>query len=585
MKKLIMKMLFILIALFLINGCSKNNTTNNNKDNHKEMNTSRTEHTKTEDTKTEDTKTEDTQKTTLPPKKDPIQEQLNKLTLNEKIGQMIIAGFDGTTVNSNTQNLINKYKPGGLILYQTNVKDAAQLVNLTNAIKNANSNNKVPLFISVDQEGGRVHRMPSSIQITPSARIIGNKNDQKYAYNIGKVIAYELQAFGFNTDFAPVLDIQSNPKNTVIGDRSFGTNSSIVSKMGVSMMNGISSGKIIPVIKHFPGHGDTSVDSHLELPLVLNDLTRLKQVELVPFNNAIKDHADMVMVAHILVKKIDPNYPASMSKTIITDLLRKQYGFRGVVISDDMTMGAIAKHYNLKDAAVRAVNAGSDIILVGHGMDNVATIYNGIYSAVTNHTISEDTINKSVYRILSLKHKYNINNNKVPYVNVGNLNDQLTKAISNTSTTNITNSKLLLNLATKAKEGSIINADFHLKSTTVDEVRKIWGKEDKTEYVAAAKGTYCTYSQKHVVVAYNKGQQLFEIRSYDPSLKALTIEDIKHYFGSPKTDVKTSNKEEIISYTVGTNTLKFVFPTGTQTMYLDHYSLYNASLVNNNMAS
>ncbi|MGG1678527.1 beta-N-acetylhexosaminidase [Neobacillus sp. NRS-1170] len=580
MKKSIMKMLFILIALLLINGCSKNNTNNNTTDKQKEMNTSQTEH-----TKTEDTQTEDTQKRTLPPKKDPIQEQLNKMTLNEKIGQMIIAGFDGITVNSNTQNLINKYKPGGLILYQTNVKDAAQLVNLTNAIKIANSKNRVPLFISVDQEGGRVHRMPTSIQNTPSARIIGNKNDQKYAYNIGKVIAYELQAFGFNTDFAPVLDIQSNPNNTVIGDRSFGTNSSIVSKMGVSMMKGIGAGKIIPVIKHFPGHGDTSVDSHLELPLVQNDLTRLKTVELVPFNNAIKEHADMVMVAHILVKKIDPNYPASMSKTIITDLLRKQYRFRGVVISDDMTMGAIAKHYNLKDAAVRAVNAGSDIILVGHGMDNVATVYNSIYSAVTNHTISEDTINKSVYRILSLKHKYNLNNNKVSPVNVSNLNNQITKAISNNTTTNITNSKLLLNIATKAKEDSIINADFHLKSTTIDDVRKSWGKEDKSEYVAATKGTYCTYSKKNVVVAYNKGQQLFEIRSYDPGLKVLTIQDIKNYFGFPKTDVKTSNKEEIISYNVGTNTLKFVFPTGTQTMYLDHYSIYNAALANINMAS
>ncbi|MFB5195869.1 beta-N-acetylhexosaminidase [Neobacillus sp. KR4-4] len=585
MKKLMMKTLFILFALLLINGCSNNNTTNSYEDNHKEMNTGQTEKTKTEGNKTEDTKTEDTQKTALPPKKDSIQEQLNKMTLNEKIGQMIIAGFDGITVNSNTQNLINKYKPGGLIIYQTNVKNAAQLVNLTNAIKNVNSKNKVPLFISVDQEGGRVHRMPTSIKNTPSARIIGNKNDEKYAFNIGKVIAYELQAFGFNTDFAPVLDIQSNPKNTVIGDRSFGTNSSIVTKMGVSMMNGISSGKVIPVIKHFPGHGDTSVDSHLELPFVQNDLTRLKKVELVPFNNAIKGHADMVMVAHILVKKIDSNYPASMSKTIITNLLRKQYGFGGVVITDDITMGAITKHYKLQDAAVRAVNAGTDIILVGHGMDNVATVYNSIYSAVKNHTISEDTINKSVYRILTLKHKYNINNNKVSPVNVSKLNDQLTKTISNTTSTNITKSKLLLNIATKAKEGSIINVYFHLKSTTIDEVRKTWGKEDKSEYVAAAKGTYCTYNKKHVVVAYNKGQQLFEIRSYDPGLKKLSINDIKHYFGTPKTDIKTSNKEEIISYTIGTNTLKFVFPTGTQTLYLDHYSIYNAALVKNNMAS
>ncbi|MEH7307092.1 YjgB family protein, partial [Neobacillus drentensis] len=186
----------------------------------------------------------------------------------------------------------------------------------------------------------------------------------------------------------------------------------------------------------------------------------------------------------------------------------------------------------------------------------------------------------------TLKHKYNLNNNKVTLVNVSNLNNQITKAISNASVpaTNSTKNKLLINIRTKAKVGSIINADFHIKSTTIDEVRKSWGKEDKREYVAAAKGTYCTYSKKNVVVAYNKGQQLFEIRSYDPSLKALTIQDIKYYFGSPKTDVKTINKEEIISYTVGTNTLKFVFPLGTQKMYLDHYSIYNASLASNNMA-
>jgi beta-N-acetylhexosaminidase len=294
----------------------------------------------------------------------------------------------------------------------------------------------------------------------------------------------------------------------------------------------------------------------------------------------------MVMVAHILVKKIDPNYPASMSKTIITGLFRKQLGFEGVVITDDMTMGAIVKHYKLKDAAVRAINAGSDIILVGHGMDNVATVYNSIYSAVINHTISEDTINKSVYRILTLKQKYHINNNKISPVNVSNLNNQITKTISNTPvpTANNPKYKVLLNLATSANEGSIINSDFHLKSTTINEVRKSWGIEDKRDYVAAAKGTYCTYSKEHVVVAYNKGQQLFEIRSYDPSLGTLTIQDIRNYFGSPKTDIKTSNKEEIISYTVGTNTLKFIFPTGTQTLYLDHYSIYDDSLAKNSMA-
>jgi beta-N-acetylhexosaminidase len=404
MKTIITKMVLVMTAILLFNGCAKDN-----------------DHTAGQDGNLKNLSSLST---------DPIQEQLNKMTLNEKIGQMIIAGFDGTTVDISARDLINKYKLGGLIVYQPNVKDATQLASLTNWIKIANTRNKIPLFISVDQEGGRVNRMPSSIINTPSARTIGNTNSEQYAYNIGNIIAKELASFGFNTDFAPVLDIQSNPKNTVIGDRSFGSTPSLVSKLGVSMMKGISAGQIIPVVKHFPGHGDTSVDSHLELPLVANDLSRLKSFELIPFSNAFKNGADMVMVAHILMQKLDSKYPASMSKTVITDLLREQLGFWGVVITDDMTMGAIVKHYTLEAAVVRSVNAGSNIILVGHGKDNVAAVYNSLYAAVKNRTISEDTINKSVYRILALKHKYNINNNEVSPVNVNNLNSLIKKAIS-----------------------------------------------------------------------------------------------------------------------------------------------------------
>ncbi|MBB2480031.1 beta-N-acetylhexosaminidase [Bacillus sp. APMAM] len=506
---------------------------------------------------------------------DPVQEELNRLSLSEKIGQMIIGGFEGTSVTTDAADLIKEYKLGGLILFGTNIKSETQLVNLTNALKTANSNNKVPLFISTDQEGGRVNRMPASIINTPRARSIGETNNEKYAYNIGNVIANELTSFGFNVDFAPVLDIQSNPKNTVIGDRSFGSNSNIVSKQGAAMMKGIRSGNIIPVVKHFPGHGDTSVDSHLALPVVNKDLASLNNLELIPFRNAFKNKADMVMVAHILMKKLDSKYPASMSKTVITGLLRKQLGFEGVVITDDMTMGAIAKHYNLKDAAVKAVNAGSDMILVGHGKENVSTVYNSLYKAAKNHTISKSTINKSVYRILSLKRKYKLTNNTVSPVNITKLNARIKKAISTgSSTTGSTKNILLHDIASKAKKGEIINAEFHLGST-IDAVRKEWGEEEKRDYVAAAKGTYSTYSKKHVVVAYNIEQLLFEIRSFDPKLKNLTLIDIKNYFGSPISDVTTENNEEILSYSHGAYTLKFVFSTNSQNTELDHYSVYS----------
>jgi len=538
MKSLTTKLLVIISTLLLIAGCGVNNN--------KQM------------------KNTDS---------DPVQDELNKLTLAEKIGQMIIGGFDGTSVTTDTADLINQYKLGGLILFGTNVKSDTQLVNLTNGLKTANSKNKVPLFISLDQEGGRVNRMPATIINTPRARAIGQTNNEKYAYNIGNVIAKELTSFGFNVDFAPVLDIQSNPKNTVIGDRSFGSNSSIVSKQGVAMMRGIRSGNIIPVVKHFPGHGDTSTDSHLDLPVVNKDIASLNKLELLPFQNAFKNQANMVMVAHILMKKLDSSYPASMSKTVITGLLRKQLGFKGVVITDDMTMGAITKHYNLKDAAVRAVNAGSDMILVGHGKENVSTVYNGLYEAAKNHTINEDTINKSVYRILSLKRKYNLTNNHVSPVNIKKLNAQIEKVISSSSSTNSSaKASLLKDIATKAKKGEIINAEFHV-GMTMDAVRKAWGEEEKRDYVAATKGTYSTYSQKHVVVAYNKERLLFEIRSFDPSLKNVTVEDIKNYFGSPKSDVTTENNEKIVSYSYGPYTLKFVFPNQSQQAVLDHYSI------------
>lgn len=513
-------------------------------------------------------------------KTDPILVELNKLTLKEKIGQMIIAGFDGTT-SSNADTLLKNYKLGGVILFGTNIKSPSQLVNLTNDIKTYNKNNKVPLFISVDQEGGRVNRMPSAVLNTPSARTIGNKNNMQYANNIGNMISKELSSFGFNTDFSPVLDIQSNPKNTVIGDRSFGTNSSIVSKIGEGMMDGIHKGNTIPVIKHFPGHGDTSVDSHLELPIMNKDLSSLKKFELVPFNHAIKNHADMVMVAHILVKKVDSKYPASMSKSVITDLLRKQYGYNGVVITDDMSMGAIAKHYNLSNAAVTSINAGSNIILIGHGNENVKTIYNSIYTAVKNHKISEDTINKSVYKILSLKQKYKLNNNKVQPVNVTNLNKQIKKAVSfNNETSNIQYS-LLKNISTKANEGKIINAEFNVLNTNIDSIKKKWGKEDSSVYVAAAKGTYNTYSKRNVVVGYQKSHLIFELRSFDPQLKSLTINNIKNYFGSPSSEVTTSNNEKIITYSIGAKKLKFVLPLKNKNLILDHYSIYNPNNVKN----
>ena len=363
---------------------------------------------------------------------DAVKNKINTMSLDDKIGQLVIVGLDGFTMDNNINNLIKDHKVGGIILFKTNVDNSKQLVNLTNSLKTSNFQNKTPLFISVDEEGGRVSRMPNEINNFPTNKSIGKSNNSNLSYNIGKTIAEELNDFGFNMNFAPVLDINSNVNNPVIGDRSFGSNPGIVSKLGIKTMNGMRDNNIIPVVKHFPGHGDTSVDSHIGLPIVSKDLTTLNNFELIPFKEAIKNNADAIMVSHILLNKIDANNPASMSKTVITNILRKSLNFTGVVITDDMTMGAIIKYNDIGKAAVKSFNAGSDIILVCHEYSNEIKVLNSLKKAVKDKTISESRLNESVYRILKLKEKYNINNKNISSsIDINTINNKIETTLRN----------------------------------------------------------------------------------------------------------------------------------------------------------
>jgi Beta-glucosidase-related glycosidases len=374
--------------------------------------------------------TQPAQNTPTPsPANDPVKTQVDGMTLDEKIGQMVMSGVDGYTLGDTTIKMIKNYHVGGFIILGENVKNSSQLLELVNSLKTANSNNKIPLFLSIDQEGGRIDRMPAEIKRLPANKAVGGVNNSNFSYGLGGILAEELKAFGLNMDFAPVMDINSNPNNPVIGDRSFGSNPDIVAKLGLRTMDGIKSGGIIPVIKHFPGHGDTSVDSHVGLPSVNNDMNRLNSFELVPFAQAVKDGADAVMVAHILLPKIDPKYPASMSETIINGVLRENLNFDGVVITDDMTMGAITKNYNIGDAAVKSVNAGCDIVLVCHVYDNEVAVVNALKKAVQNGTISQERVDRSVYRILKLKQKYGISSKTVKSVDVNNINNKISSIL------------------------------------------------------------------------------------------------------------------------------------------------------------
>lgn len=350
---------------------------------------------------------------------------LSEMSLDEKIGQLVIAGIDGTGINESSKRLIEQYKIGGIIFYANNVDTPDQTVQFVNNLKAANQGNPLPLFISIDQEGGRVARLPKQVKQIPTAAKIGKTKNPDYAFTIGQALGKQVTQFGFNMDFAPVLDVNSNPNNPVIGDRSYSANPNVVSQLAIQTMKGIEKQHVIPVVKHFPGHGDTSVDSHLELPKVNKTLQQLEQLELIPFKRAIEADADVIMVGHILLPQLDETYPASMSEAIITDLLRKQLGYKGVIMTDDMTMKAITNHYGQSQAAVHSIKAGSDVVLIAHDPAKTSAAIDALKAAVASNEITEQRIDESVLRIIQLKRKYQLEDKSTKHVDIEQLNEKI----------------------------------------------------------------------------------------------------------------------------------------------------------------
>ena len=382
------------------------------------------------------------------PTPDPIAEAVAAMTTEQKVSQLLVAGIEGTQLGQDAVQAVQDYQVGGVILFGRNVESAWQLAELTNGLKDLNGD-YTPLFLCVDQEGGRVDRMPPEVERTPSAWSVGQTLDTEgvgAAY--GALLAEECAAFGFNMDFAPSLDIWSNPDNTVIGDRAFGNDWEWTAFFGMSAVESMEEqGGVIPVVKHFPGHGDTSVDSHVALPVVDKSLEELWQSELVPFNMTLNQEdyfgaqagpsAPAVMVAHILLSQVDPDYPASLSHRVVTGLLREEMGFDGVVCTDDLTMGAVSNTYGMGEAAVLAVEAGCDLLLVCHGADNLTAARDALLEAADSGRISPERLDESVKRILSLKGEYGLTNDPVdtPDVDalnarIGALTEQITEASS-----------------------------------------------------------------------------------------------------------------------------------------------------------
>ncbi|WP_242821420.1 beta-N-acetylhexosaminidase [Candidatus Arthromitus sp. SFB-rat-Yit] len=360
-------------------------------------------------------------------KPDEILEKINSMNLDEKIGQLFIVGFDGeSNLTQEDILLINDYKVSGFIFFRRNIQSSDQVVKLINEIKTINKNgSNIPMFLSLDQEGGTVTRLPNEIIKFKSARDIGKINNEQYAYDTARVMGELVHSLGFNMNFAPVLDVYTNPENTVIGSRAFSSDKEIVSKLAVATMKGLKDSGVIAVGKHYPGHGDTKEDSHYELPIVNHDYERVKDIELYPFKMAIENGIDSILVSHLLYKNIDSENIATLSKVFLDDILMRELRFRGIVITDDMIMNGLTKNNSITEACLKALQAGVDILLIGSGYQNIVDSINFIKNAVLNGEISEFEIEKKVYSVLKMKQKYNVNNDNVSKINVDEFNDKI----------------------------------------------------------------------------------------------------------------------------------------------------------------
>lgn len=327
------------------------------------------------------------------------------MTLEQKLGQMFLTGFPSETPSERWKKLISDYQIGNVILFRYNLSNKEQIRNLTDEVCRYTVDAcGIQPIIAADEEGGVVSRLPDSLGRLPSAMAMSSLEDPKIVETAAKKCGEQLKALGINMNLAPVLDINSNKKNPVIGVRSYGTTKEQVIRYAVPALLGYEKAGIISCGKHFPGHGDTSVDSHLALPKEDRTLDELKKRELVPFQAAVKEGIPAIMSAHILFPGSD--MPATMSYEILTKILREEMEFHGLILTDCMEMDAIAGHYNAAEAALAAVQAGADIICFSRTPERVEAAAEALKNAINAGEISEGRINASVNRILAVKMKY-----------------------------------------------------------------------------------------------------------------------------------------------------------------------------------
>src|SRR5579885_1170317 len=333
---------------------------------------------------------------------------VQKMSLDQKLGQMVISEFYGSTLNSDLTKMIKSGQISGVLIENKNgnAQTRSQLINLNKAMQGQAT---IPLFISTDFEGGPVNELRLITGERASETSIGATGNPQIAYNAGRSAASDLSALGLNVNFMPIVDVLTNPNNPGLIDRTFGSNPTLVTNMGSAYIQRLTAGGIIGCLKHFPGLGSASIDPHKSLPYMNRSLATMNAIDLVPYRTLINEGlVPMDMVTHILNPQLDPKLPTSLSPNVVTNLLRNQLHFKGVIISDTLWMGGVSNTYSLSQAAVLAVNAGTNLILGPRGLQETQTMLTGLKQAVNNGTISPDKIDTSVQLILQMKLHYKI---------------------------------------------------------------------------------------------------------------------------------------------------------------------------------
>lgn len=316
--------------------------------------------------------------------------------LQQDVGQMIIAGIEGTTLAPSVAKSLQDEQLAGVVLFRRNLGSIEEIAALTQSIHDAAP--QTP-FVAIDQEGGAVQRIKEPLTVWPPMQKIAACEDANFVASVAEALSDEIAWLGFNLNFAPVVDIHTNPDNPIIGDRAFGTTPKAVSRYAGAFLGGMAIAGMMPCAKHFPGHGDTDSDSHLELPVLRSDPETLTERELAPYVAMIQAKIPMIMTAHILFPSIDPDHPATLSSPILNDLLRIKLGYDGIVITDDLNMKALADHYTIEEIAERGLESGIDIFLICQHEERRLALFDALMKLGEESSIHRQRIRLAAARV------------------------------------------------------------------------------------------------------------------------------------------------------------------------------------------